>query len=283
MEAAFFDLDKTVIAKASMAAFGRPFVREGLIRRRTLLRALYAQIVYLHLGASEEKLDRIRESVLVLTRGWDQARVKAIVSETINDIIEPIVFLEATQLIEEHRAAGRKVFIVSASPEEVVAPLARYLGVDQAISSRATVDEDGRYTGQMEVYAYGPYKAEIIRELADQQGIDLGASYAYSDSYTDVPMLETVGHPVAVNPDRLLLKTARERAWEVRSFVKPVRLRDRVPAPPPQATAAAGAVVLAAAAGVVLGVRIRRRVLPPPPPPRGVTRLAASWRRLRPG
>src|SRR4051794_24063183 len=258
MEAAFFDLDKTVIAKASMMAFGGPFYREGLLKRRTVLRGAYAHVVYLHLGASEQKLARIRESVLTLTRGWDQQRVRQIVAETLEEIVDPIIYREALDLIEEHRAAGRKVFIVSASPEEIVAPLARHLGVDEANSSRALVDEGGRYTGEMDVYAYGPYKSDLIREVAEREGIDLSASYAYSDSYTDLPMLEAVGHPVVVNPDRVLLKVAREREWEVRSFNHPVRLRDRMPAPRPAHTAVGGVIVLAGA-GFLLWWRLSRR------------------------
>src|SRR6476659_5711073 len=132
MEAAFFDLDKTVIAKASMMAFGGSFYREGLVSRRTILRGAYAHVVYLHLGASEQTLARIRESVLTLASGWDQQRVRDIVDETLEEIDDPISYGEALDLIEEHRAAGRKVFIVSASPEEIVAPLGRHLGVDEA-------------------------------------------------------------------------------------------------------------------------------------------------------
>src|SRR2546421_886755 len=130
MEAAFFDLDKTVIAQASMVAFGRRFYHEGLISRATIVRGLYAQLIYLHLGASEQKLARMRESVLALTRGWERDRVRGIVAETLESVVEPIIYQEALDLIDEHRASGRRVFIVSASPEEIVAPMARYLGVD---------------------------------------------------------------------------------------------------------------------------------------------------------
>ena len=246
MEAAFFDLDKTVIAKASMVAFGRPLYRQGLISRRLLVRALYGQLVYMHLGANEAKLDRMRESVLALTKGWDQARVSSIVREALTDVVEPIIYDEALELIEEHKAAGRKVYIVSASPEEIVAPLGEFLGVDAAIASRARV-QDGRYTGEMELYAYGPNKAAAMRRVAAEENIDLLRSWAYSDSATDIPMLETVGNPVAVNPDRELLKLARERSWEVRRFVRPVRLRDRVPVPPAGPTAAVAVTALAGA------------------------------------
>jgi HAD superfamily hydrolase (TIGR01490 family) len=280
MEAAFFDLDKTVIAKASRVAFGRPLYRQGLISRRLLVRALYGQLVYMHLGASEAKLDRMRQSVLALTKGWEQARVSSIVREALTDVVEPIIYDEALELMEEHRAAGRKVFIVSASPEEIVAPLGEFLGVDAAIASRARV-EDGRYTGEMEVYAYGPHKAVAMRRVAAEEDIDLTRSWAYSDSATDIPMLEAVGHPVAVNPDRELLKLARERSWEVRRFVRPVRLRDRVPVPPAGPTAAVAVTALAGAGAAFVWWKRHR---PPSPLPRATPwgRVAGEARRRAP-
>src|SRR5690606_5867964 len=155
----------------------------------------------------------------------EQAKVNAIVRETLTDVIEPIVYDEALDLIRYHQAHGRRVFIISASPEEIVAPLARYLEVDEAIATRAKLHEQGRYTGEVESYAYGPYKAEAIARVAELEGIDLEASDAYSDSATDVPMLELVGHPVAVNPDRELARVARQRGWEIRHFEHGVPLR----------------------------------------------------------
>ncbi|MHB8681364.1 MAG: HAD family hydrolase [Acidimicrobiales bacterium] len=260
MEAAFFDLDKTVIARASMAAFGHRFYRGGLISRSTVVRALVSQFVFLHLGASEQKLARIREQVLVMTRGWDQKEVARIVREALDEVVEPIIYAEALELIEHHRDEGRRTYIVSASPEEIVQPLAEYLGVDGAIASRAVVDLDGRYTGEMDFYAYGPFKAEAIRDLALFEEIDLENSYAYSDSYTDVPMLETVGHPVAVNPDRVLARLAREREWETLQFTRPVRLRDRVPVPNLPTAAAVGGVAVAATGAALLAWRYSQRL-----------------------
>ncbi|HEY7946759.1 MAG TPA: HAD family hydrolase [Acidimicrobiales bacterium] len=259
MEAAFFDLDKTVIARASMAAFGHTFYRGGLISRRTVLRALVSQLVYLHLGASEQKLARIRESVLAMTRGWDQAQVSSLVREALDEVVEPIIYAEAIELIDQHRAAGRRTYIVSASPEEIVQPLAEYLGVDGAIASRAVVDLDCRYTGEMAFYNYGPFKADAIRSLVLFEGIDLAESFAYSDSYTDVPMLEAVGHPVAVNPDRVLARLARERGWEIRQFSRPVRLRDRVPVPNLPTAAAVTGAALAVSGAAMLAWRLNQR------------------------
>jgi HAD superfamily hydrolase (TIGR01490 family) len=251
VEAAFFDLDKTVICRASIAAFGLPLYRGGLVSRSTVARGLATQFVYLHLGASDARLERIRESVLNLARGWEQAEVSRIVRDTLHEVVQPIIYAEALDLIAEHHRQGRRVYLVSASPAEIVEPLAEHLGVDGALASRAVVDADGRYTGAMAFYCYGPYKAQAIAELAQAEHIDLAASYAYSDSTTDLPMLEVVGHPVAVNPDRVLARLARERRWPVATFDHPIRLRDRMPVPP-WPVAAAGAVVAVSGAALTV-------------------------------
>ncbi len=257
MEAAFFDLDKTVIAKASMIAFGRDFYREGLISRRTIMRAIYGHFVYQHLGASEAKLEEVREKALAMTKGWDQERVKQIVRETLRTVVEPIIYAEAADLIAEHKAAGRLVVIVSASPEEIVAPLGEFLGVDRSLGTRARIDDEGRYTGLVDFYCAGPFKPVAMAALAQEMDLDLEASYAYSDSATDIPMMEAVGHPVAVNPDRVLARMAKERDWEVMNFTHPVRLRDRMPVPSAKSSGAFVGVVLAAV-GAWLAWQARR-------------------------
>jgi HAD superfamily hydrolase (TIGR01490 family) len=248
--AAFFDLDKTIIAKSSVLAFGKPFYREGLLSKRAIVKSMYAQIVYMLVGADEEKMEEVREAMLSLTKGWQQDHVAAIVAETLDDVISPIVFAEALELFDEHHAAGREVVIVSSSPIEVVRPLGAYLGADEVIATRARIDEDGAYSGELEFYAYGEHKETAMREYAEAEGVDLAASFAYSDSITDVPMLSCVGHPVAVNPDKDLATEAAERGWEVRRFARPVRLRDRVHAPPKGATITAGTMVAVGAAAV---------------------------------
>jgi HAD superfamily hydrolase (TIGR01490 family) len=259
VEAAFFDLDKTVIATSSVMALGGTLYREGLISKRTIVRGLYAQVIYMLVGADDEKMERMREAMLTLTRGWDQARVKQIVRETFDDVLTPIIYAEALELIEEHRLAGRKTVLVSSSPIETVEPIGEHLGVDDVIATRARLDSEGRYTGELEFYAYGAHKAEAIREMAVAEGLDLARSYAYSDSITDLPMLELVGHPVAVNPDRELARVAREREWDIRYFQRPVRLRDRVPVPSRGPTLAAGTVAAAIGTAIVLLFWLRRR------------------------
>ncbi len=228
MEAAFFDLDKTVIAKASMVAFGGPLRRAGFINRRVMARAVWSGLIFHYFGAGDERMRKFRESALRITRGWDRAVIATLVRETLTDVIDPIVYAEALSLIREHQAAGRRVYLVSASPAEIVAPLGEYLGVDEVIASRAEIDVDGRYTGDVEFYAYGPYKAEAVALAATAHDIDLGRSYAYSDSMTDEPLLRSVGHPFAVNPDRELARLARAEGWPVLLFRHGVPLRERV-------------------------------------------------------
>src|SRR3954453_995767 len=227
-EAAFFDLDKTIIAKSSVLAFGRPFYREGLLSRRAIVKSMYAQIVYMLVGADESKMEEVREAMLALTKGWQQDHVAQIVAETLDEVISPIVFAEALELFDEHHAAGRTVVIVSSSPAEVVNPLGSFLGADEGIATRGRIADDGAAPGELEFYAYGQHKADAIIEYAATHEVDLGESYAYSDSITDVPMLAVVGHPVAVNPDKDLAREAADREWEIRNFARPVRLRDRV-------------------------------------------------------
>jgi HAD superfamily hydrolase (TIGR01490 family) len=257
-EAAFFDLDKTIIAKSSVLAFGKPFYREGLLSKGAIVKSIYAQIVFMLVGADEAKMEKLREAMLSLTKGWNQEHIADIVRETLDEVISPIVFAEALELFDQHHAAGRHVVIISSAPFEVVGPLGEFLGADEVIATNAAVDDEGNYTGELEFYAYGPHKAERIQEIAQREGIDLSASYAYSDSVTDLPMLESVGHPVAVNPDKELAREAKERGWEARVFQRPVRLRDRVPVPPKGPTIAVGS-ALAAGAAAAAGYAIWRR------------------------
>jgi HAD superfamily hydrolase (TIGR01490 family) len=258
--AAFFDLDKTIIARSSTLAFSRSFYQGGLINRRAVLRSAYAQFVYLVGGADHDQMERMRAYLSSMCAGWDVQQVKDIVSETLHELIDPIIYDEAATLIEEHHLAGRDVVIVSSSGSEVVAPIGEMLGADRVIATRMVV-ADGKYTGDIDYYAYAENKASAVRELAEAEGYDLDGSYAYSDSATDLPMLEEVGHPFAVNPDRALRREAVARDWPVLVFTKPVRLRDRfsgVTLPPTSALAAVAVGAGAATAGVVW-LAVRRR------------------------
>lgn len=256
--AAFFDLDKTVIAKSSTLAFSKPFFSQGLMNRRAVLKSTYAQFLFLMSGADHDQMDRMRSYLTNMCAGWDVEQVKSVVGETLHDIVDPLVFAEAAELIADHKLCGRDVVVVSASGEEIVAPIARALGATHAMATRMVV-EDGKYTGDIAFYCFGEGKVEAIRALADREGYALEHCYAYSDSITDLPMLELVGHPTVVNPDRTLRKEAVARNWPIRAFSKPVSLRDRVPTPSGAAVATTAAVGLSALAAGALTYSLLRR------------------------
>ena len=258
MEAAFFDLDKTIISRSSSLALSRPMYRAGMVTRGQLVRGAYAQLVYALVGADEKRMDRLKHGMLALTKGWEHSEVENLVRDVIIEVIDPFVYQEALDLMALHRAEGRLLYIVSSSPEEVVRPLASHFGVTDVIATRAKI-VDGKYTGELEFYCYGQAKADEIRAIAKRRKIDLAGSYAYSDSITDLPMLEAVGHPIAVNPDRDLRRQAEARGWKLRDFRRPVRLRTRIvrTATKPKTRVAAG-VAAAVAAAAILGYLVVR-------------------------
>jgi len=249
--AAFFDLDKTILATSSAFAFARPFYRGGLIGRSDVVRSAYAQFIFLASGADHDQMETMRRYMSDLVTGWDVAKVREIVAETIDDIIDPAIYAEALALIDEHRAAGRDVVIISSSGTEVVEPIGERLGVDIAVGTQLAVQE-GRFTGEILFYAYGEGKAQAMRDLSEERGYDLAVSYAYTDSITDLPMLEAVGNPTAVNPDADLRRIAAERDWPVLDFARPVSMRSRLPIEKRQAVAAGAAA--AAMSAVALGI-----------------------------
>lgn len=259
--AAFFDLDKTIIARSSTLAFSREFQAGGLISRGAVLRSAYAQFVYLVGGADHDQMEKLRHFMSQLCAGWDVETVNQIVADTLHNIVDPIVYDEAVDLIETHHLAGRDVVIVSTSGSEVVGPIGEMLGADKVVATRMEV-ADGKYTGGIRFYAYAENKAKAIRDLARKRGYDLDQCYAYSDSITDVHMLETVGHPSAVNPDKDLRRVARERGWPILMFEKPVALRSRMSRmtmPPPAPALAALTVGGAAAIGAAYWLGAHRR------------------------
>jgi HAD superfamily hydrolase (TIGR01490 family) len=254
--AAFFDLDKTIIAKSSSLAFSKPFQAGGLITRGAMLRSAYAQFVYLVGGADHDQMEKIRAFMSQLVEGWDVDTVKEIVAETLHHVVDPIVYDEAVSLMEEHREIGRDVIVVSASGAEVVEPIGELLGADDVIASRLQI-VDGKYTGEIEYYAYAEEKARAIEAMAAERGYDLEQCFAYSDSITDAPMLELVGHPYVVNPDKELRKLAATKGWPILQFTRPVTLRSRIPVKP---TLAAITVGTALTLGGALWLNRRRKL-----------------------
>lgn len=254
--AAFFDLDKTLLAKSSTLAYAKPLYQQGLITRSDLLRTAYAQFMYVISGADDQQMDQMRAYMSQLVTGWDVDQVKKIVADALGTVIEPIVYSEALTLFDDHHEAGRDVIVISSSGTEVIEPICELLGADKAIGTQVGI-EDGKYTGELIFYAYGQAKADAMRALAEDEGYDLSASFAYSDSITDLPMLEAVGHPVATNPDKELRAIAQQRVWPVLEFRKPVALSAKSKQKRSRATAAAAG--SAAALGLAWYARSRLR------------------------
>ena len=223
--AAFFDLDRTLLSRSRSLALAGAFRQRRLIRRRQLVKAAIAQLLFSRFGADEVTVHRTAERGMAVLAGVAVEEVREIVADAMEPVLKPLVFQEALDLAATHRARGEGSYIVSGALQEVVEALAAELGLAGAVGSRCGI-ADGVYTGRLERACYGPEKAVALRDLAARERIDLKASTAYSDSHTDLSFLEAVGRPVAVNPDRQLRAIARARNWHI------VRFGTRMPKAP---------------------------------------------------
>lgn len=217
LRAAFFDLDRTVIARSSALALAGAFRQSGLLSRNQLLRAALLQIRFSRFGASEDKGREMAERGMAVLDGVEVTRVREIVAAALEPALKPLVYRGALQLVGRHRERGERTYLVSAALDEVVAQLAAELGFDGSLGSTCG-STDGVFSGRPEFLCYGTSKAEALRSLAVGESLDLSVSTAYSDSHTDLPFLEAVGRPVAVNPDRELRRVATARAWPIVRF-----------------------------------------------------------------
>jgi len=226
--AAFFDLDRTLIRRSSALALAGSFRRRGLIGRRQLARAAISQLLFATRGASHETVRRASEDGLAILRGLTPDAMRDLVSEAMEPTLRPLVYREAIELAAAHHERGELVYVVSATLQEIVEGIASELGLDGAVSTVCEV-VDGAYSGRPLRACFVRAKANSVRALAQAKGIDLSRSTGYSDSHTDLPFLELVGHPVVVNPDRELRRLAAERRWPVVRFREPLVPRRRVP------------------------------------------------------
>ena len=215
--AAFFDLDRTLLRRSSTLALAGSFRRHGVIGRAQMAKAALWQLLFAARGASPDVVRRAAEDGLVLLRGFSAEEMRSLVAEALEPVLRPLVYREPLDLAGRHRDRGEPVYVVSAAMHEVVDALARDLGLDGALGTVCEV-ENGVYTGRSVRSLHGAAKADAVRELAAREGLDLASSTAYSDSHSDVPFLESVGKPVAVNPDRGLRRLAAERGWPVLRF-----------------------------------------------------------------
>jgi HAD superfamily hydrolase (TIGR01490 family) len=215
--AAFFDLDRTLLRRSSALALAGTFRDRGLISRSQLAKAAAWQMLFVLRGASHESVRRAAEDGLVLLRGFTPEAMRDLVASAMEPVLRPLVYAEPLHLVEQHRDRGEPVFIVSATLQEIVEGIAEELGFDGALGTICEV-RNGAYTGHAVRALHAENKASCIRELAEERGFDLAECTAYSDSHTDLPFLDAVGHPVVVNPDRELRRIAGERGWPILEF-----------------------------------------------------------------
>jgi HAD superfamily hydrolase (TIGR01490 family) len=215
--AAFFDLDRTLIKRSSVLALAGSFRERGVISRWGLAKSAFWQVLFVLRGASAERVRSASEDGMKLLKGFSVAEMRALVGDAMEVVLRPLVYDDSLRLVQRHREQGEKVYIVSATLQEIVEHIAEDLGFDGAIGSTCEIVA-GVYTGRSLRATHGEGKADAVRALAEAEGFDLAACTAYSDSYTDEPFLAAVGHPVAANPDRKLRRIARERGWPVVEF-----------------------------------------------------------------
>lgn len=240
---AIFDLDKTIIDTSASLAYRRPMAERGLINTGEVLRMMALLGNYMLTTHTEEHLNATRDALVSIIQGRESAPLRRVAHDALQEVITPFIYAEARELLAWHRDQGHRIAIVTASASVMVEPIAAELGVDHLIATELE-EKDGVFTGEILHFNKGTAKVERIRELAAAAGYDLASSYAYSDSSTDIPMLEIVGHPTAVNPDRPLRKLAGEKGWPIRNFTRPEPLF-------PQSAVLAGAGATLALLGVV--------------------------------
>lgn len=239
---AIFDLDKTIIDTSASLAYRRPMAERGLLNTGEVLKMMAMLGNYMFTTHSEDSLESTKEALTRIIKDRESEPLRQVAQDALQEVITPFIYAEARELIEWHREQGHSIAIVTASASIMVQPIAKELGVDHLFATELE-EKDGRFTGAVTHFNKGHAKVERIRELVAEHGYDLDESYAYSDAATDIPMLELVGNPVAVNPDRPLKKRATEESWPIKQFNRPEPLF-------PQAAVIAGAGATLALLGI---------------------------------
>jgi len=215
---AFFDMDKTLIAENSGSLYMQYRYQRGEIGGMDLLKGIGAYLQY-KVGILD--IRNWTKQMMVQFRGQEEAELEAEASRWFWEMVAPTVYPEAIEAVRKHEAEGHVVAIVSGATRFVVQPLAQMLDIEHMLYTRLEV-EDGAFTGRViEPICFEEGKIYWLQQFIEEQGIDLAKSWFYTDSITDLPLLDLVGHPVAANPDPLLYRTAVKRRWPVRFFEEP--------------------------------------------------------------
>ena len=252
--AAFFDLDNTVMQGASMFHLARGFYRRGFFPTRVILKGVWLQAYFRIVGRENpQHIQAARSTTLGFIEGHTVAEVEEIATEVYEDSIAARIWPGTRAMAQMHLDVGQPVWLVTAAPVEVAGVIAARLGLTGALGTTAE-HQEGVYTGRLRGdLLHGPAKAQAVRALAREHGLDLARCFAYSDSFNDLPMLSLVGHPCAINPDPRLLAYAEEQDWQIRDY----RTGRRAARISLLGAAGAGATAGAVATGLAVHRRLR--------------------------
>ena len=220
IEAAFFDVDNTILRGSSSFLFGKAAFKRGFFSRQDFWRFAWQQARFIARGETAKTVDDIKDRALGLIEGHKADELAALTTEVYDKFICPKLWPETVRLAKQHIAEGREVWLVTATPQEIAEVIAERLGLTGGLGT-IIERKDGILTGKLVGEPlHGKAKRTAVLALAKQRGIDLTKSYAYSDSVNDLPMLTAVGHAIAVNPDKALAKYAKATEWKILDFKK---------------------------------------------------------------
>ena len=218
IEAAFFDVDNTLLRGSSMFLFGKAAFKRKFFSRQDFWTFAWHQMRFIARGETATSLQAIRDRALALVAGHSVTSLTDLTDEVYETYIKPKLWPETVRLAQRHIREGREVWLVTASPMEIAQAIAHHLGLTGGLGT-SIARENGVLTGELEgVALHGKAKRKAVRKLAKERNISLKRSYAYSDSQNDLPMLTHVGHPVAVNPDKILKTHAKAAGWKILDF-----------------------------------------------------------------
>lgn len=220
IEAAFFDVDNTILRGSSSFLFGKCAYQRKFFTRKDLWSFAWHQMRFIAIGENNNTLEKIKDRALALVAGHKASDLMALTDDVYDNHIKPKLWPETVRLAKMHIAEGREVWLVTATPQEIADVIARRLGLTGALGT-VLETKDGLLTGNLIGKAlHGKAKRKAVRALAKDRNISLRKSYAYSDSHNDLPMLTLVKHAVAVNPDKILAVHAKAAGWRILDFKK---------------------------------------------------------------
>lgn len=220
LEAAFFDVDNTLVRGSTSILFGKVAFTGGTIKRHDIWRFAFEQMMFIRRGENNEKMADFKDRALSLTKGHSVDELRSLIDTVYKQEIQPRLWPETVAAAKEHLKAGREVWLLTAAPVELAQAIANDIGATGALGT-IVGHKDGVLTGELiGEPLHGKAKRKAAKKLAKERGISLRRSWAYSDSHNDLPLLSLVGHAVAVNPDKILCRHAEAAGWKVMKFRK---------------------------------------------------------------